>query len=189
MRGDWTGARGHQVRSGDEPLHARSPLRLRLVLALTGLVNGVAGVVLFLFLGSTFLTAVFAGVSVIALVNIVVVARHIHAGPHYQPGRDVPPYRPVEWYQAPARPRERVAATTRRRRYVIAMGICILLIALAWGWVRLYSVGAAVVMSAVAALIPPFAAIVANADSPILRGDEQDPDKPSQPDRDRGPQQ
>lgn len=42
------------------------------------------------------------------------------------------------------------------------MGICILLIVLAWNLVRLYSVPAAIAMSVVAALIPPVAAIVAN---------------------------
>jgi hypothetical protein len=42
------------------------------------------------------------------------------------------------------------------------MGVCLLLIVLAWNVVRLYSTTAAVVMSLVAAVIPPVAAIVAN---------------------------
>jgi hypothetical protein len=42
------------------------------------------------------------------------------------------------------------------------MGACLVLILLAWNVVRLWSVPAAVAMSAVAALLPPFAAIVAN---------------------------
>ncbi len=50
----------------------------------------------------------------------------------------------------------------RRRAYVLLMGTCLTLIVLAWGVVRLVSVPAAVVMSVVAAVIPPFAAIVAN---------------------------
>src|SRR3982074_1455913 len=41
----------HRIRSGDEPVHARSPLRLRLGLALTGLANGLAGVIVFALLG------------------------------------------------------------------------------------------------------------------------------------------
>jgi hypothetical protein len=53
------------------------------------------------------------------------------------------------------------------------MGLCITLLILAWGWIRLYSVAAAVAMSAVAAIIPPFAAVVSNVDSPILREDEE----------------
>lgn len=42
------------------------------------------------------------------------------------------------------------------------MGTCILLIVLAWNVVRLWSVTAAVVMSVVAAVLPPVAAVVAN---------------------------
>jgi hypothetical protein len=175
------------VRSGDEPLHARSPLRLRLGLALFGVADGVAGVVLFLLLGSPVFAGVFAAVILIAAVNTVVVARHIRAGPHYQPGRDVPPYRPVDRFPDPPREQRVPAAQgARRRRYVVAMGVCVLLLALAWGWIRFYSVGAAVAMSAVAALIPPLAAIVTNADSPILHEDDQDPDADSGSNRDRG---
>jgi hypothetical protein len=45
------------------------------------------------------------------------------------------------------------------------MGICVLLILLAWNVVRLFSTTAAIAMSAVAAVIPPIAAVVANRDS------------------------
>jgi hypothetical protein len=45
------------------------------------------------------------------------------------------------------------------------MGGCLLLILLAWNVVRLWSTTAAVVMSVVAALIPPVAAIVGNLGS------------------------
>jgi Protein of unknown function (DUF3099) len=50
----------------------------------------------------------------------------------------------------------------RKRAYFWLMGLCLLLIALSWGLVRLWSVPAAVAMSLVAAVIPPTAAIVAN---------------------------
>jgi uncharacterized membrane protein YhaH (DUF805 family) len=52
----------------------------------------------------------------------------------------------------------------RRRRfwYFTLMGICLTLIVLAWNLVRLWSTTAAVVMSVVAAVIPPVAVIVAN---------------------------
>jgi hypothetical protein len=50
----------------------------------------------------------------------------------------------------------------RKRLYFWLMGICLVLILLAWNVVRLWSVPAAVVMSVVAAVIPPAAAIVAN---------------------------
>jgi len=43
------------------------------------------------------------------------------------------------------------------------MGICLLLFVLAWAVIWRYSTLAAVVMSAVALCIPPFAAIVANS--------------------------
>lgn len=53
----------------------------------------------------------------------------------------------------------------RMRRYFWLMGTCLTLIVLAWGLVRLWSTTAAVVMSAVAGLLPPIAAFVANRDS------------------------
>jgi hypothetical protein len=50
----------------------------------------------------------------------------------------------------------------RQRLYFLLMGVCIALLALAWTWVRLWSVPLAVGMSAVAAAIPPIAAFVGN---------------------------
>ncbi|MDN5745826.1 MAG: DUF3099 domain-containing protein [Nocardioidaceae bacterium] len=52
----------------------------------------------------------------------------------------------------------------RKRWYVALMGICVVLILLAWNLVRLWSTTAAVAMSAVAAVLPPVAAILANRD-------------------------
>ena len=52
---------------------------------------------------------------------------------------------------------------TRKRAYFIMMGVCLVLIVLAWMVVDRYSVVAAVIMSVVALVIPPFAAIVGNA--------------------------
>jgi hypothetical protein len=57
----------------------------------------------------------------------------------------------------------------RNIAYAVIMGTCLVLVILAWTVVRLYSVTAAIVMSVVAALMPPIAAMVANA------GDEQRP--------------
>ena len=51
----------------------------------------------------------------------------------------------------------------RRKLYFWMMGTCLVLIVLAWNVVRLWSTTAAVVMSVVAALIPPAAAILANS--------------------------
>jgi len=50
----------------------------------------------------------------------------------------------------------------RKKAYFLLMGTCILLILLAWNVVRFWSTTAAVVMSAVAAVIPPVAVIVGN---------------------------
>ena len=50
----------------------------------------------------------------------------------------------------------------RRTTYFVLMGTCVVLIVLAWNLVRLWSVTAAVIMSAVAAVLPPIAVIVAN---------------------------
>lgn len=51
----------------------------------------------------------------------------------------------------------------RNRVYFLLMGLCLTLFVLAWAVVRLYSVTASVVMSAVALAIPPIAVIIANA--------------------------
>jgi hypothetical protein len=118
----------------------------------------------------------------VALINVAVVAHRIRQGPHYQPGPGIPPYRPVPDERDAPGPYHPATPRTRHRRYLVMMGTCVLLLILAWGWIRLYSVTAAVAISAAAALIPPFAAILSNADSPILRenGDE-DPEQPSPP--------
>ncbi len=50
----------------------------------------------------------------------------------------------------------------RQRWYFVLMGICLALIVLAWNVVRLWSTTAAVVMSVVAAVIPPVAVLIAN---------------------------
>jgi hypothetical protein len=83
-------------RTGSEPAQARSPLRLRLTLALCGVVWGAAAAVGFAVAGQPGWAAFVAFVAAVALVDTLVVIRHIRQGPHWQPGRDVPPYRPVE---------------------------------------------------------------------------------------------
>src|SRR3954469_18867304 len=50
----------------------------------------------------------------------------------------------------------------RQRWYFAIMGVCLLLIMLAWNLVRLWSTTAAVVMSVVAAVLPPIAVVIAN---------------------------
>jgi hypothetical protein len=52
---------------------------------------------------------------------------------------------------------------TRNRAYFVLMGGCIVAVILAWTVVRLFSVTAAIVISVAVGLVPPIAAIVANA--------------------------
>jgi uncharacterized Tic20 family protein len=51
----------------------------------------------------------------------------------------------------------------RRRLYFWIMGPCLALIIVAWTIVQFFSITAAVVMSVVAMVMPPIAAIAANA--------------------------
>ena len=68
----------------------------------------------------------------------------------------------------PLRPGRPMRLSTRKRAYFAMMGACLLLIGLAWTLIWRFSVTAAVVMSAVALVIPPVAAIVANS-GPVNR--------------------
>ena len=63
----------------------------------------------------------------------------------------------------PNRPGRPLRLSTRKRAYFAMMGTCLVLIVLAWTLIWRFSVTAAVVMSAVALVIPPVAAVVANS--------------------------
>jgi len=63
----------------------------------------------------------------------------------------------------PNRPGRPLRLSTRKRAYFAMMGTCLVLILLAWTLIWRFSVTAAVVMSAVALVVPPVAAIVANS--------------------------
>ncbi|MEF2525976.1 MULTISPECIES: DUF6343 family protein [Streptomyces] len=82
------------MRSGNEPVTARSPLRLRFWLSLWGLVWAGAGTALFALADRPGWAAFCGVVGLLAAVDLVVVVRRIRQGPHYQPGRDIPPYEP-----------------------------------------------------------------------------------------------
>jgi hypothetical protein len=58
----------------------------------------------------------------------------------------------------------------RNFAYFLLMGICLVLVIVAWTVVQRYSVTAAVVMSVAAAFLPPVAVIVANAGDEGSRG-------------------
>lgn len=72
-----------------------------------------------------------------------------------------------------------MARFNRKKAYFWLMGTCVVLILLAWNVVRLWSVPAAVVMSIVAAVIPPVAVVVGNY------GALRDSEPPPPPDADR----
>ena len=52
-----------------------------------------------------------------------------------------------------------------RRFYLVLMAVCIGLFVLSWAVLDRYSMTAAIIVSAVALVIPPFAVIIANAAS------------------------
>ncbi|MFD8568305.1 DUF6343 family protein [Streptomyces sp. NPDC057694] len=83
----------HLIRTGDEPVTARSPLRLRLGLALFGLLWTTAGTVAFLFAHRPGWALACGVLWLITTIDLFMITRHIRQGPHYQPGRDVPPYK------------------------------------------------------------------------------------------------
>jgi hypothetical protein len=66
---------------------------------------------------------------------------------------------------SPGAPRQPgpLGLSTRRRAYFALMGVCLVLIVLAWTLIWRFSILSAVIMSAVALFIPPLAVIVANA--------------------------
>ena len=60
-------------------------------------------------------------------------------------------------------PRPQSQRLRRRQRWYFAlMGLCVVLILLAWNLVRFWSTTAAVAMSLVAAVLPPIAVVIAN---------------------------
>ncbi|MFJ9418448.1 DUF6343 family protein [Streptomyces sp. NPDC101227] len=82
------------MRTGNEPLQARSPLKIRLGLALWGMLWAIAGAVAFVAAGRPEWAAACAALALLAATDLAIVIRHMHQGPHYQPGKDIPPYEP-----------------------------------------------------------------------------------------------
>src|SRR4249919_151095 len=144
------------MRTGDEPSHARSPLRLRLALTVFGLASTVTGAVLLAAAGRPGWAIAFAAGAVVALVDLAVVIHRLRQGPHYQPGPRTPPYRPVDRERDPAtaaQARARAPVRTRVRRYLVLMTLCVVLLLLGWIWVARYSTAAAVAITVVAMLL------------------------------------
>ncbi|MFJ3953248.1 DUF6343 family protein [Streptomyces libani] len=82
------------MRTGNEPLQARSPLKIRCGLALWGVLCTIAGAVAFVDADRPEWAAACAALAMVAATDLVMVIRHIRQGPHYQPGKDIPPYAP-----------------------------------------------------------------------------------------------
>ncbi|MDH2390013.1 DUF6343 family protein [Streptomyces sp. HNM0663] len=82
------------MRTGSEPITARSPLRMRFWLSVWGLIWAVGGTTAFALAGRTGWAAFCGALALIVAVDMIMIVRHIRQGPHFQPGRDVPPYEP-----------------------------------------------------------------------------------------------
>ncbi|MFI6643662.1 DUF6343 family protein [Streptomyces sp. NPDC050504] len=91
------------MRTGSEPVTARSALRLRLWLSVWGLAWSVCGVVVFALAGGTGWALACGALALLVATDLLLVVRHIRQGPHYQPRRDVPPYEPPDG-RPPQRP-------------------------------------------------------------------------------------
>ncbi|BFO20615.1 DUF6343 family protein [Streptomyces sp. KM77-8] len=82
------------MRTGSEPTTARSALRMRFWLSVWGVVWTVSGTVAFALAGYPGWALACGLLWLVITVDLVVVLHRIRQGPHYQPGRDVPPYEP-----------------------------------------------------------------------------------------------
>ena len=91
------------MRTGSEPATARSALRARLWLSVWGLAWAIFGTAAFALAGRPGWAAACGVLWLVATVDMTMILRHIRQGPHYQPGRDVPPYRPADSRPPPFR--------------------------------------------------------------------------------------
>jgi hypothetical protein len=84
------------MRTGSEPTTARSPLRARFWLSVWGLVWTIFGTAAFALAGRPGWAAACGVLWLIVTIDMTMILRHMRQGPHYQPGPDIPPYRPPE---------------------------------------------------------------------------------------------
>ncbi|MET8581682.1 DUF6343 family protein [Streptomyces collinus] len=84
------------MRTGSEPVTARSALRARLWLSVWGFVWAVFGTAVFALVGRPGWALACGVLWLVVTVDMAMILRHMRQGPHYQPGRDVPPYSPPE---------------------------------------------------------------------------------------------
>ena len=86
----------HPPRTGSEPLTARSPLRMRLWFSVWGLLWTAFGTVAFALTGRMGWAVACGVLLLIVLADLAWVVHRMRQGPHFQPGRDIPPYRPSD---------------------------------------------------------------------------------------------
>ncbi|CAM5672334.1 hypothetical protein SPURM210S_03317 [Streptomyces purpurascens] len=84
------------MRTGSEPATARSALRARFWLSVWGLVWALFGTIAFTLAGRPGWAIACGVLLLVVTVDLAVILRHIRQGPHWQPGPDIPPYRPPE---------------------------------------------------------------------------------------------
>ncbi|MFG2144724.1 DUF6343 family protein [Streptomyces sp. NPDC048696] len=82
------------MRTGSEPTTARSPLRMRFWLSVWGLIWALGGTAGFALEDRPGWMAACAVLAAAITVDLCMIIRHIHQGPHFQPGPDIPPYEP-----------------------------------------------------------------------------------------------
>jgi hypothetical protein len=82
------------MRTGSEPVTARSPLRMRFWLSLWGLIWTAAGTTAFAIAGRPGWALACGLLLLIVATDLIVVLRRIRQGPVFQPGRNDPPFPP-----------------------------------------------------------------------------------------------
>ena len=82
------------MRTGSEPMTARSALRARFWLSVWGLTWAIFGTAAFALVGRVGWAIACGVLWLVATIDMIMIIRHIRQGPHYQPGPDVPPYQP-----------------------------------------------------------------------------------------------
>ncbi|CAM5696319.1 hypothetical protein SALBM311S_01048 [Streptomyces alboniger] len=87
---------GDRMRTGSEPTTARSALRARFWLSLRGVVWALFGTTAFALTGRPGWAIACGVLWLVITVDLALIVRHMRQGPHYQPGPDIPPYRPPD---------------------------------------------------------------------------------------------
>ncbi|MEU0116800.1 DUF6343 family protein [Streptomyces bobili] len=82
------------MRTGSEPVTARSALRMRLWLSVWGLLWAIFGTVAFTLVGRPGWAIACGVLWLVITVDLSMILKHLRQGPHYQPGPGIPPYPP-----------------------------------------------------------------------------------------------